>query len=422
MLVPSIDLQGGRTVQLVGGEALAIDAGDPTPIADRFARVGEIAVIDLDAAIGTGHNRALVERLCAAHAVRVGGGIRDEATARAWLDAGAAKIILGTAAAPDLLRRLPRERLIAALDARDGEVVTHGWRTRSGVSIEARMAELREHVGGFLITFVEREGRLGGTAMDRVAPLIAAAGSARITFAGGVTTSEEIATLDRLGADAQVGMALYTGRLGLAEAFTAPLRSDRPDGLWPVVVTDRAGQALGLAYTNLEAVRSALETGRGTYWSRSRGGLWEKGATSGATQRLVRIEVDCDRDALRYVVDQGGPGFCHLDTTTCWGPARGLAALEETLRSRVHAAPAGSYARRLFDDPELLRAKLAEEAAELAEANDAAAVAHEAADLLFFTMTAMARRGVSLADVADVLDRRARKVSRRPGDAKPTPS
>jgi phosphoribosyl-ATP pyrophosphohydrolase/phosphoribosyl-AMP cyclohydrolase len=418
MIVPSIDLQGGQTVQLVGGEELAIEAGDPRVIAERFARVGEIAVIDLDAAIGTGSNAHLVEALCQTAACRVGGGIRDEATARRWLDAGAARIILGTAATPELLRKLPKERVIAALDARDGEVVTHGWRTRSGARIEDRMAELSGLVSGFLITFVEREGRLGGTAMDRVEPLIQAANGARVTFAGGVTTAEEVAALDRLGADAQVGMALYTGRLGLAEAFAAPLSSDRPDGLWPTVVVDERGTALGLCWSNLESLRHALETGTGTYWSRRRG-LWQKGATSGAEQLLRRVEVDCDRDALRFVVRQQPPGFCHEQTWTCWGPDRGLGALEATLQARLADAPPGSYTRRLLDDPALLRAKLVEEAGELADATDPDHVAAEAADLLYFATVALVRAGRSLADVDAWLDRRAAKVSRRPGDAKP---
>lgn len=420
MLVPSIDLQGGQTVQLIGGEKLAIEAGDPRPLAERFARVGEIAVIDLDAAIGTGDNRALVADLCARFPIRVGGGIRDEGTARRWLDAGAKRIILGTAATPDLLRRLPRERLIAALDAVDGEVVTHGWRTRTGTRIEDRIAELAPHVGGFLITFVEREGRLGGTAMDRVGPLIEAAGDVRITFAGGVTTADEVAALDAAGADAQVGMALYTGRLGLAEAFCAPFTSDRPDGLWPTVVTDEQGHALGLCWSNLDSVRRALETGRGVYWSRRRG-LWEKGASSGDVQHLVRIEADCDRDALRFVVRQHGAGFCHTGTRTCWGEADGAVALESRLASRLADAPPGSYTRRLLDDPGLLRSKLVEEAGELADASDRDNVIAEAADLLYFATTALARAGATWAEVDRVLDRRGLLVSRRPGDAKPPP-
>ncbi len=420
MIVPSIDLQGGQTVQLVGGETLALEAGDPRPIAARFGRVGEIAVIDLDAALGRGSNAALIEDLCTRHDCRVGGGIRDEATARRWLDAGAARIILGTAATPELLGRLPRERLVAALDARDGEVVTHGWTTRTGARIDDRIRELSPYVAAFLITFVEKEGRLGGTAMDRVQPLIAAAGSSRITFAGGVTTAEEVAELDRLGADAQVGMALYTGRLALVDAFAGPLVSDRPDGLWATVVVDERGTALGLCWSNRESLARALDTGRGVYWSRRRG-LWEKGLESGHTQELLRVEADCDRDALRFTVRQHGPGFCHLGCTTCWGPARGLDALMHTLAERVKSAPDGSYSRRLLDDPALLRAKLLEEAGELADATDPDHVVAEAADTLYFSLVALTRAGRSLADVEAVLDRRARALTRRPGHAKITP-
>lgn len=418
MIIPSIDLMRGSTVQLVGGEELALEAGDPRPLLDRFSRVGETAVIDLDAATGEGSNEALITELCRRGPVRVGGGIRDLATARRWLDRGAAKIIIGTAASPELLRELPRERVIVALDARDGEVVVEGWRKRTGRGVEERMAELAPFVSGFLVTFVELEGRLGGTALDRVRGLVRAAGGAKVTIAGGVTRSEEVAALDAMGADAQVGMALYTGALPLVDAFSAPLSSERSDGLIATVVTDEAGRALGLCWSSRRSLEYAIENGVGAYESRRRG-LWVKGATSGATQELVRIEADCDRDALRFIVRQAGAGFCHLDTESCWGAATGLRALEQTVGQRLIAAEPGSYTRRLSEDPELLGAKLREEAAELADAASPDEVVHEAADVLYFTSVAMSRAGVSLADVERELDRRAIAVTRRAGDAKP---
>src|ERR671910_2505805 len=172
-----------------------------------------------------------------------------------------------------------------ALDARHGEVVVEGWQKRTGQGVLERIAALQALVGGFLVTFVEREGRLQGTDLDFAKEIRAAAGDATVTIAGGITTAEEVALLDRLGCDAQVGMALYAGRLELAEAFAAPLKSDRPDGLWPTVVVDERGIALGLCYSDLESLRAALERGQGVYRSRSRG-LWIKGATSGATQEL----------------------------------------------------------------------------------------------------------------------------------------
>jgi len=418
MIVPSIDLMGGQAVQLIGGKEKALDAGDPVPIAERFRVAGEIAVVDLDAALGQGSNRELMERLCAIAPCRVGGGIRDIDTAVRWLDAGATKIVLGTAAHAEILRALPRERVVAALDAVDGEVVVEGWRTKTGLSVLDRMRELKPYVGGFLVTFVEREGRLGGTALDRVDELVRAAAPARVTIAGGVTTAEEVGRIDRMGADAQVGMALYTGRLNLADAITTPMRSDRADHLWATVVVDQQDRALGLAWSDAESVREAVRRRQGVYHSRARG-LWVKGESSGATQELLRIDLDCDRDAMRFTVRQREPGFCHTGTWSCWGDDRGLPQLARRIAARLSDAPPGSYTQRLLNDPSLLRSKLVEEAGELAAASEPQHVAAEAADLLYFAIVALGRAGVGLDQVERELDRRALKLSRRPGNAKP---
>lgn len=418
MIIPSIDLQGGQAVQLIGGEALEIEAGDPTPLAERFARVGEMAVIDLDAALGRGDHREQISQLCRRFPCRVGGGIRDYETARYWLDQGARKIIIGTAAQPELLKRLPRDRLMVALDARHGEVVVKGWTESTGARVEDRLAELAPLVGGFLVTFVEREGRLMGIDLDRVKTLIDAAQGVRLTIAGGVRSAEEIAELDRLGADAQVGMALYRGDLGLAEGFAAPFVSDRPDGLWPTVVVDEHERALGLAYSNLESLQATLDRGEAVYWSRKRG-LWHKGATSGATQALISISVDCDRDTLRFKVRQRGSGFCHQGPLSCWGELRGLPELERRIAQSLSGNNPKSYTQRLLREEGLLDAKLREECEELIEASDPAHVTAEAADVFYFLAVKLRQRGVSLADLDAELNRRAAKVSRRGGDAKP---
>lgn len=411
MIIPSIDLMNGATVQLVGGRELALDAGDPLPIAERFAVVGEVAVVDLDAALGQGNNAACIEKLCGVARCRVGGGIRDYEAAKRWLERGAERIVIGTAAQPELLQRLPSDRVIAALDALDGEVVVDGWRTRTGASITERMRELRDLVDGFLVTFVEKEGRLGGTRMEAVKELVEAAGNARVTIAGGITEASEIAALDRLGADAQVGMALYTQRLELGDAFTCVLEGDGPNDapLWPTVVVDPHGRALGQVWSSRESIRRAIAERRGIYQSRSRG-LWVKGATSGATQELLAIDVDCDRDTLRFTVKQAAPGLCHQDTASCWGDLRGLPALAERLRCRAADASEQGYTSRLLRDEGLLRAKLAEEAGELAEAASRDEVIWETADVMYFAMVAMTRAGVSLSEVEAELDRRDRTV------------
>ena len=413
MIIPSIDLMNQSTVQLIGGREKALDAGDPVPLAKRFALAGEVAVVDLDAALGKGSNTELIQTLLPLAQVRMGGGIRDAKTALWWLDQGAVKVVIGTAATPEVLRQLPAARVIAALDARNDEVVVEGWQKGTGRTVIDRMKELRDLVGGFLVTFVEREGRMVGVDLDRVKQLVEAAGDARLTVAGGITTAQDIAAIDRLGADAQVGMAIYTGKLEFADAIAAPLVSDRPDGLWSTVIADESGIALGLAYSDLESLREAVRLQKGVYHSRSRG-LWIKGLTSGATQDLLRIDLDCDRDALRYTVRQTGEGFCHLDTRTCWGEDAGISRLARRLVERAQAAPEGSYTARLLKDPKRLGEKLLEEAGELADARTREEVVGEAADLLYFTLVSMAKAEVPLVDVEAELDRRALQVFRRP--------
>lgn len=410
MIVPSIDLSGGEAVQWIGGVDEALRCGPPAPLAERFGRVGELAVIDLDAALGRGSNARLVRDLCARHRCRVGGGIRDAATAIAWLEAGAQRVILGTAATPEVLRELPRDRVQVALDSIDGEVVVKGWRERTGRRLEEDLERLLPYAGSFLLTFVEREGRMAGTDLERVEGLRERYPEAEFTIAGGVTTAAEIAHLDQLDCDAQVGMALYRGDLPLAEAFAAPLRSERPDGLWPTVVCDEAGVALGLVWSSLESLTAALDEGRGVYQSRKRG-LWRKGESSGATQELISVDVDCDRDALRFTVRPTAPGHCHLDRWTCFGKGDGgaLGELERTLDSLAHGDAVNSGSARLLRKPDRIGAKLREEADELARAETPEENAWEAADLLYFTTLQLAARGVPLSRVFGELRRRAQR-------------
>jgi len=417
MIIPSIDISGGQAVQLVGGESLAIEAGDPIPFLDRFGLVGEVAVIDIDAARGEGDNVAPIAEMCRRGKVRVGGGIRDLATALEWLDRGAEKIIIGTAASPELLAGLPPERVMVALDSRNGEVLSHGWRATTGADLMSRIEELRGLCGGFLITFVEREGRLQGTDLDRAGAAVVAAGPTKVTIAGGITSPEEVAVLDRIGADAQVGMALYTGELTLGGALAAMMSSDRPDGLWPTVVVDEAGVALGLAYSSSQSLGRAIEQRRGVYHSRSRG-VWVKGETSGATQDLIGIDLDCDRDALRFTVRQHGPGFCHTGDRSCWGEDHGLERLQRRIVRIAGSDDPSSNTRKLLADGGLLSAKLVEEAAELGAATGPDQVTDEAADLLYFLLVRAVAAGVGLEEIEAELDRRERKVTRRPMTAK----
>ena len=222
MLIPSIDLQHGRIVQLIQGEKLAVATEDFDGWIARFARFPKVQLIDLDAAKSAGDNSAIVSSICARLPCRVGGGIRTVARAEAVLEAGAQKIIAGSALfrggsvdlafAEALASAIAPDRLIAAVDAKGGQVVIDGWRTRLALTPVEAIGVLEPYFAEFLFTNVDVEGLMQG--LDREAiQAVRNATDRAVTAAGGVTTEEDIAWLESIGVDAVAGMAIYTGRL-----------------------------------------------------------------------------------------------------------------------------------------------------------------------------------------------------------------
>jgi len=201
--------------------------------------------------------------------------------------------------------------------------------------------------------------------------------------------------------------------------FLSQVKTDRKDGLYTTLVVDDNERCLGLVYSSIESITQAIAKQVGVYYSRSRGEIWEKGLTSGNTQSLLAVDIDCDADALKFTVSQVGTGFCHNGTKTCFGDlAYGLTGLEHTLSDRKVNAVEGSYTQRLFKDETLLNAKIKEEAEELTEATTKDELAWEAADLFYFAMVRLVANGVSLADVERNLGMKNLKITRRKGDAK----
>lgn len=224
MLIPSIDLQGGRIVQLVQGEKLAVETAEIDAWVHRFSRYPKVQLIDLDAAKSEGQNDPLLRDICGRLPCRVGGGIRSVARARTILDMGATHVIISSAFfgadGPDLefaaalSHAAGRERIIAAVDSRGGRVAIHGWRTLLPITPVEAVRALEPFVDEFLYTHVDLEGLMRGTDMKAIAA-VRSATSRRLTAAGGISSHEEVAALDALGVDAVVGMAIYTGRMSV---------------------------------------------------------------------------------------------------------------------------------------------------------------------------------------------------------------
>lgn len=231
MLIPTLDLKGGKVVQLVQGDRVAIETSDISRWVRRFRHCPLVQLIDLDAAMGTGDNDLLVRRVSRTLGCRVGGGIRSVERARQVMDAGARRIILSSAlfrdGHPDLAfanrvcDAVGRDQVIAAVDARGGRLVIDGWRTTLAITPVEAVKALEPFCGEFLYTNVDREGLMQGMDMGSVR-LMRAATERRLSAAGGIATEQEVDALEEMGVDAVVGMAIYTGTLQLKRTVRSP--------------------------------------------------------------------------------------------------------------------------------------------------------------------------------------------------------
>lgn len=219
MLIPSIDLMGGKIVQLVQGEKKALEFDDFNYWVERFSRYPLVQLIDLDAAMGKGNNSELVATICKRLPCQSGGGIRTVERARELLDAGARRVIFGSALlkhgrintplAEDCAITLGAERLTFAIDSRGGKVAIHGWTQATEIHPLEMMRELEPYCSAFLYTHIDTEGTMTGFPMD-VAKRMREATKKQLIVAGGIRSTEEINALDAIGVDAVVGMAIYT--------------------------------------------------------------------------------------------------------------------------------------------------------------------------------------------------------------------
>jgi phosphoribosyl-ATP pyrophosphohydrolase/phosphoribosyl-AMP cyclohydrolase len=455
MVISSIDIQNGKVVQLKQGEELVLQRENSLELAAEFDRYGEIAVIDLDAAMGKGSNLEMIKPLLRKAECRVGGGIRTPQQAQELVSLGARKIIVGSGAFRDpakkgagvaggefavnipfletMSKKIGRERLIAAVDARAGEIVVDGWKTPTGLNLVEAAKLVEPFAGELLFTCVEREGTMTGIDLAPARKLREAV-SCQITVAGGVSTLAEIEEIAALGCDVQLGMALYTGKINLADAFIISLNWKKGSGgvpplaanpsgsplpppagatpatppMLPVIVQSSGGQVMMTGFTDKEALTETFKRGNVCFHSRTRNKLWMKGENSGNVLKLVKIRADCDRDALLATAEPAGP-VCHTGAWSCFAANKDytLQFLQNIIQERFRNPAPGSYTATLDDD--LVREKVLEEAKELCEAKTRDEIIWEAADLFYFSTVLMTKAGVAIQEILDELDRRHKK-------------
>ena len=429
MVISSIDLKDGHVVQLKNGKDLVLQRDDAESLIAEFNRYGEVAVIDLDAALGSTDakgktpNTALLRSLLRRGNVRVGGGIRDVRKAKELISLGAEKVIIGSAAwsrnaqdgqllntafLEELAAAVGKQRIIISVDAINGKIAIKGWTETNGIPLVDGARAAQRYASELLFTCVEKEGCMQGTDMGMVRELRQAV-QCRLVVAGGVSSVEEIAALERLGCDVQLGMALYTGKVSLTDAFIECLDWQKCP-LIPVIAQSVNGEVLMMGYASRDAVRESFDSNKLTFWSRSRNELWTKGQTSGHFLEVRRLRADCDRDTILATVIPHG-GACHTGSWTCFSSEPEEKSTMERLYSVISERFAnprpGSYTATL--DRTRVREKVMEEAEELCEAEGRQDLVWEAADLLYFVSVLMNKEGISWQDVYDELDRRHKK-------------
>ncbi|MBL8216746.1 MAG: 1-(5-phosphoribosyl)-5-[(5-phosphoribosylamino)methylideneamino] imidazole-4-carboxamide isomerase [Bryobacterales bacterium] len=224
MIIPCIDLMDGKVVQLVQGREKALEGGSPDEMLEKFHGFPVIQVIDLDAAIGQGANDAMVEYIASKAHIRVGGGVRTADRARQLIEQGAKKVIVGTAAfsadgpnralLTEIAEAVGAAKVLIAVDSKEGRIVVKGWREATNFTAEEMIRDLEPYCGGFLCTYVDKEGMMQGTDLDWFRRLRDCT-DLELTAAGGITTYDDIIALEKLNIHAALGMAIYTGRLDL---------------------------------------------------------------------------------------------------------------------------------------------------------------------------------------------------------------
>jgi len=428
MVISSIDLKDGHVVQLKNGKDLVLQRDDSDALIDEFNKYGEVAIIDLDAALrntdekGNTKNTELLKSLLRRGNVRVGGGIRDVKKARQLISLGAEKVIIGSAAwnasrkdgepilntafLDELVKAIGRQRIIISVDAINGKIAVKGWTETANISLIEGAREAEKYASELLFTCVEKEGCMQGTDMGMVKELRNAV-KCRVVAAGGVNSLEQVVELERMGCDVQLGMALYTGVVSLKDSFIECLDWKKTDGMIPVIAQSEAGEVLMMGYANKDAFERTFKDGKLTFFSRTRKALWTKGETSGHFLQVVKLRVDCDRDTVLATVIPHG-GACHTGSWTCFGSEpdakSNMERLYATIADRFANPKPGSYTATLND--KRVREKVMEEAEELTEAEGKDEVVWEAADLLYFVSVLMYKEGVNWQDVYNELDKR----------------
>ena len=409
-IIVTMDLYNGEPVLVQRGKVITKHSnGSISQAFNKISIFPDILVVDLNGAFGeNSHNREIINKLATNYYIHSGGGLRTLKDVQDVLQNSARRIVISSNTSSDFISKIPKERLIVELSVDEhNNILTHGRKVNTRISIFEKLELLsRLGVEAISITFHHTEGLLNGIPREQVKSIMSKMplNINKVIIAGGLTTLDDLEFLWSLGVIPQLGSAIWKNKLKIGEVYNAMIRWS-PDGLVPTIIQDKHGLVKGLVYMNPEAINKTCQERYVYRYSRKLGRVIQKGETSGNRQKVLKMSLDCDSDALLITVDTVKP-FCHTENYSCFSlqtvVKANLGVLKEHIESKVGG---NSYSGRLQKNPGLALAKLMEEFWEIVTASRETQVL-ECADLLVHLLMYINGMGIQLDDILNELNAR----------------
>lgn len=445
MFIPTIDISNKKAVLVTRGKVTTV-LGDPMEKAKELAMYRHFQIVDIDAAIGNNKspNREIIKQIVKKYPCYVGGGIRTLQDAQEMLNSSARRVIIGSN--PELLKELPMDRTILAIDLDDQDnILTHGRTITANLSLCEYLEKYVRYVEMICITFHDAEGgehAIPFTKIKRIQKLLKAIllasdenwgpRSIRCAYAGGIQNIKQVRKIIKMGAIPQFGAAFWKGNFTMGDLFISLLNTkkqvnwcrcrtaiDGPkEALFPCIVQNIDGIVLGLVYCTVETLKMSIDTQKATFYSRESRQVWIKGESSGNYHTLQHVDLCCDNTAIRMVVSAGDRNFCHKGQKSCFGhsdPARGsLHAISQHIKSRSTRENTKNHIKTIqaneIEKINYIKTKLKEEIEELIYAETVEDQVYESADVLYFLMKYLIQQGIDISEIESELIKRQYKM------------
>lgn len=430
-VIPTIDIFDKKAVLVKNGKVVEI-IGDPIELSDKLSIFGNFQVTDLNRAMENGDNQDIILQICRKYPCYVSGGIKSFDDGKIFLDNNAKRISISSIAVrnPSIIKEFPSQRLILSLDIDDNyNILVKGRLQESNINIFDFINKIYHdinYIEMICVTFHNSEGCGNGIDFSKIKRIKEFLGeidkNIRLTFAGGISSREEVLKLLKFGVNVQLGEALHHGKITYGELMSSMLNEEKQHShissnnidisneiLYPVCVVKQTGKILGIVYINREALEISVNTRIATFFSRDRKSLWVKGETSGNKFTVKRISFNCDNTAIIMVVE--GKNFCHIKERNGDYRESCFNFFDPSKFSIAELVTKISDNQRFMKDEGLIQEKLKEEVLELINSKNYDDKIHEFSDVMFFLSCYAGYHNINMKDISDELSCRRYRTS-----------